>query len=617
MLSIVIINYFKNVNLLSNDSKKFLNIFVKKYFDYCSMKKIQYSLYKTDDLILYSSYLKTIMPFIKEYDFIKYKDCKKFILSSIELNSLLYYSLSDTLLKTDCDIIAFGALYNKSIFITNTQCHNNKEVINAVIKNHGLDTLYNKKNKLNFFHIAASALNIEYTSDYINYTFLKYNKKDINKTKNDFIECINDIQNTNITVIFINITTASGNFETFYNEMNNIIDKTKNKYHIKIINIFTNYTQLLKNNSNFYKISNVKLSNTFYDYRQYSYTPETSDNIYLLRFLHKGSCKKHENMLAVHWINWIINSPIFAKDHHFQLTGTCWLNGSINSLILTSEIKNELYDQYDIYVKKRKKIGNFPLSYNEMQNEEFITSNAIKDIFYSIIGKLKKNIKFSYNDNYMQILGAYIKSMVPEYINNFNKLQSNFTEPVYKLCKATDDNLFKNKICESSNKSNIDTLNEICNYTILKKNICTIKNPTNDEKKGFIYGDSGKISAVIYILNTIFNTRIISFEHRNEIKLKYINLLITDTKLNDDTYKLGASYLCSPRHAICGIINNNIEYIYDSQSNITVKQEWSNLTYAKFNLLENYKNKFIEKKNSTDIDFHYRLIFFIYIKKII
>ncbi len=82
-------------------------------------------------------------------------------------------------------------------YITNTQCHNNKEVINAVIKNNGLNTLYNKKNKLNFFYIAASALNIKYT-------FLKYNKKDL-------IECINDI-----TVIFINITTASGNLETFY-----------------------------------------------------------------------------------------------------------------------------------------------------------------------------------------------------------------------------------------------------------------------------------------------------------------------------------------------------------------------------------------------------------------
>ena len=394
----------------------------------------------------------------------------------------------------------------------------------------------------------------------------------------------------------------------------------------------------LKFSHKFYKIINIVINNNCNITKSLRYDTnyDIKNSIYKKIFLHDNIILN--DMLASHWLNRLINTPKFLRGRQLQLSGTCWFNVIFNSLFLVKSIKNEIYLEYEKYKKSKSDI--FPIEYRKLRDSN--NNYNIRDILFSLIGNLKNNILpvINYGD-YMLVIAAYIKEYT-EYVfresKDLAKLIKNKEpdKPLFTLCKASDDNKYRNTLCSNKlkNKEDLDNLNNLCFY-LYPKSICDTFPKNSDEAHGYIYGNGGSDLSFYDLFKIIFNTNIKSSIPKQLVNIDILMINVIDTPgyilskqdINKDgnIYKLKSCYLYNKttnnilNHVVCGVKDNNTYYIYDSNTT-WIKEDWSKLLNNDFIIypeLLNYK-KLIFQKKYIDTDpnyFKFYIAYLIYVLK--
>jgi len=306
------------------------------------------------------------------------------------------------------------------------------------------------------------------------------------------------------------------------------------------------------------------------------------------------------------WYRWYYAVPPCASGRLVQMTGTCWFNAALNTILLSPIISRFLIIQWYSLKKEERE------SYEKQDIQTcLIRRPDIKTMLYVVIYNiLIKNTKMSLNKGNLVVgFAARVATFIKEKgrleksgidnASNISSLQiSEGSDPgqaIELLLKATISDHFNSFY--------------ISNNIKLDKNILNISD-TNNKLNG-----NNKLKSLSNII-LLKNSKILSEERKEELKkeelksekqkneekkhmtrTKYFESLPLELTISiddkQDDYVLEAGIISvlgvANDHAIAGLLCNNVPYIYDS-NNVTVISDWTNNEY------EPYTNALREKK---------------------
>ena len=458
----------------------------------------------------------------------------------------------------------------------------------------------------------------------------------------------NDLQTCNIYINSNVNNVHKMKITSLYNNIITELNNNNNKYNINIINISDGND--LESVDHITKIVNILINKYHINDR---YMSETySKDKYKYKSLTLEIEQIYNNKLLSHWLNNLFLTPKILSKRQLQISGTCMVNSVFNSLFLVDDIKKILKRKYDEYKKENE--NEATMTFSRLSDKKIAKTSL--GVLYSIIGNLLGDIKPKSDENYMLTLSAYVKDINyqekhKETITRIKSLldenfKKNTLENFFKICRASDDNSYRQIICNDDNyKSNVTDLNTICNYKT-NESICNKYDIGSNEESGYIFGESGFNQFILSFFILLFNqsfekmndfykkiqintyTELIIEDIQSNILLIYVNKEISLTtfnnlkvkeKRNNKNYYLQSCLLRDETHAICGIKNNNYEsnkdapyYIYDAQ-NVYSTDDWSKLLKVrnrKMLLPLIYKEKI--KNNLRFKETLFEVIYFIY-----
>lgn len=429
-----------------------------------------------------------------------------------------------------------------------------------------------------------------------------------------FITKINYYLNkfNNTKYIFNNITIinyTNNNKNTIYlvkNKNNEVIFK-------KIVNVFSLKDIITANDKDFFinSINNINLSKKVDTNKDaiYTFVQKGGDiKDIVVRFMDIFSST--DLLKNQWWFQWYFDLPPCANIRLLQSSGTCWLNSAINSLFLIDGIAQILISRYENLseIEKKGSLIKFE-NYNKNHN----LKNLLNSLIYNLlINKTKANnddgnfllylarqIKCIYenkeincnNLNYgnggdsseaLKIIFKYLlkdndykfidirEITYGHYINKYNKIHLIYSQNITNYNKNINDyNIEIKKINKDMLK--IDNLKTKINQLkkeleILEKKLTKYNKKINKKKRVDI--SNYDIENDKKIAKYIENPQIICFTGN------FLSNIKKEIKINNKKYKLCSSVISLNDHYICGIICDDIEFIYDS-NNIFIKSEWS------------------------------------------
>lgn len=123
----------------------------------------------------------------------------------------------------------------------------------------------------------------------------------------------------------------------------------------KITNVFSN-AQPFMTNKVFYNKTYIGVNN--------------NNNIFHYRIM-KHTHIQYNNIKESWWFKWYFSVPICASGRLQQITGTCWFNATLNSLLLTpfiAEVLKESFEKLDDEIKNKIVKSNFDACIDKKQN---------------------------------------------------------------------------------------------------------------------------------------------------------------------------------------------------------------------------------------------------------
>lgn len=259
-----------------------------------------------------------------------------------------------------------------------------------------------------------------------------------------------------------------------------------------------------------------------------------------------------------------------------QFTGTCWVNSILNALLLPKNLRLLMIEQCKSYIsdattnveKKRYKMDLYDIYVSRFNLN---INHIIASIVYNIFIKKKRLDPFS----------VAIANKEDDYESNF----------ILVLADKLKREWFNN------DPSRI-------NLYLKTKFIKYLK--SNDVR----FGDNGSIHMIIDLFETIVNNLYFNnFTH----KIKFIKLSkkqndnkenILKTLIIDNVkYKLTSCILTTNKHkhAICGFICENKEFIYNSNLQNAIETNWSDYNYSNYKQYITslkYENEYYEENTS-------------------
>lgn len=549
------------------------------------------------------------------------KKNRDFYLLAVKQDGLILQFLED--FKDDYEIVSEAIKENIEAYKYASKNLKQDERILSILKDdHQLEELYKSK-KLKFIHIGKSdtRMNTRLTESYLDYSF--YSESDISE---DILSKILDESEYDIVIFVEDVD------DSIIKLLNKIIESIKiNKKNIKIFNLSK---QKIKNNNNFYKIVNILIYGEYTDveytdeYADYDYDINFELKLYIYRKIRLSEDKQKNRLLAIHWLNYLFNTPRCLEGRFIQISETCWLNSIINILLLTDKLRDKIFPICEDYFKEKESVD-----YTKMRSSH----ENLRFLLLSLFNNIRLNKKAKTDEDFMIVLASliidysinsddfmkYIKTLDPdgykfyEYYSESRELslkyRKNDEQPIYKLCRANDDNLLRKELCEYKeiNREKINELNRLCYYNN-GKSICDDYEDYTNEYKGFIFGDSGYNEvSILFILKIIFDLDYIPkfneiFE-LGELKV-YLEYKPENIEIKINRLNLKACSLDTKDHSICGIKDNDDFYVYNSATNIWSRDDWSKLNGQKYTELSELKKK---SKNMNE-DFNYTVIFTVY-----
>ena len=315
-------------------------------------------------------------------------------------------------------------------------------------------------------------------------------------------------------------------------------------------------------------------------------------------------------MLLIHWIIDLINTPSVLEYRLLQISGTCWLNVILNSLILNNYLRNIIKIYVDYYWEKYE--DKQPLKYHEFRDEEKVIN--IKYLLFSLFRNYFNGVKPNIDKDILIFLAALIKSYsepedeynrLYQFIkhNRLNTEGSPYTKKHnrYYLCKANNLNLLRERYCTKPNVNieQLEKLNDACGYKHDNKSICDNFDKDTDEEKGFIYGNGANEKYITEVLSIIFNLKI-NFDTKIQLNIKGYQYVLYLSTTEENLIRKGYT-LCScviithnRKHVICGTIIDSKYYVYDSNG-IWVLEDWTKLNTYEYIQMKEYKKKIIKQ----------------------
>lgn len=515
--------------------------------------------------------------------------------------------------------------------VTDEECIRDSNAIIKYLQDETkLNIQYTTDKKLKFYHFCESKdkLDYRYTTEFIEYYLFLLDDRpniveDLEKTlyeilKNTddsiviFIQCSSDSIFSKIKQIIEPINTPKKNIKIIYQVLNGLLEN--NPYFYKILGIRINISELIIPNDKNYVSETIKCIII-------TITQNQSNN----------------RMLLIHWIIDLINTPSELEYRLLQLSGTCWLNVILNSLLLNKDLRNIIKTYVDDYWLRHT--DKQPLKYHDFRDEEKVKD--IKHLLFSLFSNYFNGEKPHTEKDILIFIASLIKSYSePE--DDYNILYQFTTKyrlrksesPYvkihnrYYLCKANDTNSLRQTFCSNQiiNSSELDKLNDTCGYKKNNTSICDNFDKDTDEEKGFIYGNGGNVKYILESLSFIFSVKIF-FDRIIILNIKdsqyYLYISTTDKDLIREGYTLCSSVIITAdgTHVICGTIIDSKYYVYDSNG-IWEIEDWTKLRLDRYMEMTKYKKKIIKQgfylnqKTERSRYWHGKISYKIYIKKI-
>jgi hypothetical protein len=521
--------------------------------------------------------------------------------------------------------------------------------------------LFDKTQDINIYHftteILLKTIDIIYS---LTKKIINYNKiDDVKNIETIFKKIINECDNKNILIIIDSILIPDISEKINFFLQNNINNKDFYLQNISIINITNDNRKTIfivnnkKNTEIFRKIINVFpiKSDYFLNDKDFFKNIQINKNIskninpnstYLYVLKQKGGNIKKINIRVMNtksnsynledqwWFNWYFNVPPCAHIRLLQTSGTCWINSSINSLFMTTNISNIIKKRYSELSTEEQ--NQYQIKFKDFNNDEFDLKHKLYSLVYHLlinntkirpdddnfIGHLASQIKCYYTKKYKKchdikygeggsssmaiktifehILNKddYIfVDIINIYHNTFNKSIKNYNKMIRIQKKLINE--YNNEIKNMNmNKIKIKILiNQISKYDIkiLKmKKIIDINEDKckNINLKKFIINNNEMFS------NYAPNNILIFAGEFNDVEE---NIIFANTK-----YKLCSATIgikTKENHIISGIICDEKYFVYDS-NNILVETNWNLGEDGIKKYIDNYATKELYKKIKFD-----------------
>jgi hypothetical protein len=585
-------------------------MFYNKYLKY----KNKYLKLKGGSSLIDEPFLKYIISFIQNYNI--HKGIKEILIQFIKRKSLKNIKLSEDIIILNPDIKNFYEKISQyinnytpktleikqTIYIIGHFLSNVIDHYYEVIQSKLLDVNYcNYRNNYIVLHF-DNGTPLTNNNPNINYIHCVLDKIDIEKIKDIIITSCNK---SNIGIFISTINQPSANCKNIISKFNTLLESFQNTNiynNISIIhlsgnfndNIYT-YENSINKNDIFYKIINIHpalgFNNNEIIKKHKTYYP---NQLYIIndvgyRIFYKIINENDYNHMIdnirilenTHWYKLIFGTPYCLRNRFTQSTGTCWMNATINSLILVPKIKYMLLKEWyntDLILKNKT------ISFKNFNN----SNNNLKSLLYSVVYNLfiTKKKATSEDKNFVVSLAARIKGLY-EHNNEF----------YYKKCISAKET------------------NDIeCNH-----------NNTDDSKKGLLYGDGGDSGiGILTFLNNYLNSDtflvidyititdkfIIDINNKTLITTEMYPTIFTKKNpiiiaicnqiqkvpeklnINSVLYTLASSTILLSNHAICGINCDGKKYIYDS-NNILSEDNWHDGSIINYQNMRN--NESIDK----------------------
>lgn len=320
--------------------------------------------------------------------------------------------------------------------------------------------------------------------------------------------------------------------------------------------------------------------------------------------------KYSTNIVDKWWYKYFMRSLPCARGRIIQFAGTCWFNVILNTILLTPKLKE--------YVTRNIKDDKHFEDYYRASDDKLLFNYVLPDNIIEIINR----------DSECNECGD-----IAVYKSSDRMLCSNCSKSYHadgkKLEKMED--IKRKEILE---EPNIDLPFKALFYGRLNKNLdfddkgllelSKILNPL-----GFDGGTSNNIIKLFDILKCKYthiiidmklNTKMFPLYFNNISKPIFIMTGMNNTPiifnkdsnlpLNINGYKLYAAGIASNMHVVCGLLCNDVPYIYDS-NNIIAYSEWPSGN------MSGYYDKVMELKD-TPLDPHnflYYYTFILYMKE--
>jgi hypothetical protein len=384
-------------------------------------------------------------------------------------------------------------------------------------------------------------------------TYIIFNNDNNKKIITNIVNTIKDLCNKKNIIIYISLQyNKTSQFIQLFNQFvienlsidsiyyNNII--IISFFYFKDIqfnlNIHSLMTQFVYNIEKGESKTFFKILNVYYDNSPFPSSP------YKIRSMNqpKQQLMIFEFMKFNNKIDYLISERRCSSGKLIQFTGTCWMNAIMNALLLPRISRKRMIEQCKFNIKHASPNNRikYTLSLNNLYKyrNNLTSLHIINAIIYNIFIKkqrLKREAKTDPSKNFMLLL-AY-KAKKEAFNNNLNLLNK------YQLHLKTD-------------KKNID------------------------------FGNGGFQDLPFEVLNNINN---LYFTNNNILLINRGDLGIStpnggikkEINKGGRIYKLSSCYIRlfltnSERHAICGFICGDKEYIYDSNTQHAIESNWTN-----------------------------------------